>query len=60
MSWKDMMRRVLPLGLFTGEPMGNYPFPTPSWGFPDKSTEPSREDWAWPLLTRPDWNNKAR
>jgi hypothetical protein len=32
-----------PLGIFTGEPMPDYPVPLPIWGFPDKSASASDE-----------------
>jgi hypothetical protein len=32
-----------PLGIFSGEPMPDYPVPLPIWGFPDKSASASDE-----------------
>src|SRR5262249_35135526 len=43
-----------PLGLFSGQPMPNYPVPPPIFDFPDRSTTSSDNDlfarWIKPLL----------
>ena len=43
-----------PLGIFTGEPMPDYPIALPIWGFPDKSASASDdgEDWVRLLIRR--------
>jgi hypothetical protein len=49
-----------PLGLLTGKPMPDYPFPPTVFGFPGRSIAPGEEDWAWGLVRRADWDKKAR
>jgi hypothetical protein len=41
-----------PLGIFSGKPMPDYPFPPPIWDFPDKSgaSAEDRDDWLARLL----------
>jgi len=47
-----------PLGIVSGQPMPDYPFPLPIFGFPGKSSAPGDEDWAWSQLRRADWDKR--
>jgi hypothetical protein len=49
-----------PLGILTGKPMPDYPFPPTVFGFPGRSIAPGGEDWAWGLVRRAEWDKKAR
>jgi hypothetical protein len=49
-----------PLGLLTGKPMPDHPFPPTIFGFPGRSISPGEEDWAWALVPRAEWDKKAR
>jgi len=48
-----------PLGIFSGKPMPDYPFPPPIWGFPDDLRGIGKEDWGLWRLKPADWK-KAR
>jgi hypothetical protein len=47
-----------PLGLLTGKPMPDYPFPPTIFGFPGRSIAPGDEGWAWGLVRRAEWDKK--
>ena len=47
-------------GILTGRPMPSYPFSAPIFGFPGSSPKPGKEDWAWALIRRAEWDKKAR
>lgn len=49
-----------PLGLFSGKPMPDYPFPPPIWGFPEDEVWQGREDWAGWNPKSANWNKKDR
>lgn len=49
-----------PLGLLTGEPMPDYPFPPSIFGSPDGSLAPGGDDWVWGLIRSPQWDKKMR
>jgi hypothetical protein len=49
-----------PLGLLTGKPMPDHPFPPPILGLPDKLSSSGNEDWALGLLRPPQWRKKTR
>lgn len=49
-----------PLGIFSGEPMPQYPFPPPIWGFPEEEARQGSEDWAGWNPKPAIWNKKAR
>lgn len=48
-----------PLGIVTGKPMPNYPFPPPIFGFPAEMSRSGDEDWVWSLLRLSEWDKKA-
>ena len=49
-----------PLGLVTGEPMPDYPFPPTIFGFPGRSTTSGDDDFFWGLARSAQWNKKPR
>lgn len=49
-----------PLGIFTGQPMPDYPFPPPIWGFPDEEVRQGSEDWAGWNPKSAAWKGKPR
>jgi hypothetical protein len=51
---------VRPLGIVSGEPMPDWPFPPPIWGFPDRPPTRDEEDWEMRRLRSADWNKKVR
>jgi hypothetical protein len=49
-----------PLGIVSGKPTPDYPFPPPIWGFADPSETPGKEDWSALLLRPADWKGQGR
>lgn len=49
-----------PLGIFTGQPMRDYPFPPPIWGFPEEEAKQGSEYWAGRKPKSANWNKKVR
>jgi hypothetical protein len=47
---------VRPLGIVSGKPMPDWPFPPPIGGFPDRGPTRDEEDWAEWRLRPAEWN----
>lgn len=49
-----------PLGIVTGEPMPDWPFPPPIWDFPNKEAATGSEEWTAGKRKRVDWDRTGR
>jgi Peptidase family M23 len=48
-----------PLGLISGQPMSDYPFPPPIFGVSDFSGPPGQEDWSAQRRKSADWKGRG-